>query len=92
MTRLKIRDFGPILSGCTEEGGWIDIRKTTLFIGNQGSGKSTVAKLYSALSWIEKAIVKGQIKPGDLKTYNRFLKQLNFQRIDSYITETTEIE
>ena len=58
MTRLKIRDFGPILSGCTEEGGWIDIRKTTLFIGNQGSGKSTVAKLYSALSWIEKAIVK----------------------------------
>lgn len=75
-----------------ENDGWIDIKKATIFIGNQGSGKSTVAKLISVLSWIEKAMVKGQIKPRELNTYNRFLKQLKYQRIDNYIKKTTDIE
>lgn len=92
MTRLRIKDFGPIKGGCTENDGWLDIRKVTLFIGNQGSGKSTVAKLISVFSWIEKAIVKGQLKAKELKAYNRFLKQLSYQRIDNYIKSTTEIE
>jgi len=92
MTRLRIKDFGPIKGGCTENDGWLDIRKVTLFIGNQGSGKSTVAKLISVFSWIEKAIVKGQLKAKELKAYNRFLKQLSYQRIDNYIKNTTEIE
>ena len=92
MTRLRIKDFGPIKGGCTENDGWLDVRKVTLFIGNQGSGKSTVAKLISVFSWIEKAIVKGQLKAKELKAYNRFLKQLSYQRIDNYIKSTTEIE
>ena len=92
MTRLRIKDFGPIKGGCTENDGWLDVRKVTLFIGNQGSGKSTVAKLISVFSWIEKAIVKGQLKAKELKAYNRFLKQLSYQRIDNYIKNTTEIE
>ena len=51
MSRIKIKNFGPIKEGCTENDGWIDIKKVTLFIGNQGSGKSTVAKLISTLTW-----------------------------------------
>ena len=38
------------------EYGFIDFSKLTLFIiGGQGNGKSTVAKLFSLCSWLEKA-------------------------------------
>ena len=51
MSRIKIQDFGPIKKGCLENDGWIDLKKVTVFIGNQGSGKSTVAKLISTFIW-----------------------------------------
>jgi len=59
MSRIKIRNFGPIKNGFEAYEGWIDIKKVTCFIGNQGSGKSTVAKLISTFTWIEKALVRG---------------------------------
>ena len=45
MSRIKIKNFGPVREGGQTNDGWIDIKKVTVFIGNQGSGKSTVAKL-----------------------------------------------
>lgn len=90
MSKIKIRNFGPVKDGFGEE--WIDIRKVSVFIGNQGSGKSTVAKLISTLSWIEKAMVKGVLRQDELNTYNRFTKQLAYQRIANYIQESTFIE
>ena len=62
MSKIKIRNFGPIKEGYQENGGWIDIKKVTIFIGNQGSGKSTVAKLISTFMWLEKALIRGDIK------------------------------
>jgi predicted ATPase len=59
MSKIKIKNFGPIKEGYQENDGWIDIKKVTVFIGNQGSGKSTVAKLISTFTWIEKALVRG---------------------------------
>ena len=59
MSRIRIRDFGPIKEGNQSDDGWIDIKKVTIFIGNQGAGKSTVAKLISTFTWIEKALVRG---------------------------------
>ncbi len=59
MSKIKIKNFGPIKEGFKEispDGSineWMEIKKVTVFIGNQGSGKSTVAKLISTLSWIE---------------------------------------
>ena len=49
MRRLVIRNVGPIKS--------VDIRlnKVNVFIGPQGSGKSTIAKIISFCSWLEKA-------------------------------------
>jgi predicted ATPase len=44
MSRIKIKNFGPIIDGNQTNDGWIDIKKVTLFIGNQGSGKSTDCK------------------------------------------------
>ena len=54
MSRIKIKNFGPIREGFVDNDGWMDIEKVTVFIGDQGSGKSTVAKLISTLSGIEK--------------------------------------
>jgi ABC-type lipoprotein export system ATPase subunit len=92
MSKIRIRNFGPIKEGYLEGGGWIDVKKVTIFIGNQGSGKSTVAKLISTLSWIEKAMVMGTIRQDELNTHNRFLKQLAYQRIEKYAQAGTEIE
>jgi predicted ATPase len=60
MSRIKIKNFGPVRSGFQGNDGWLDINKVTVFVGNQGSGKSTVAKLISTFVWIEKALVNGK--------------------------------
>ena len=98
MSKIRIKNFGPIKEGYQEispDGSineWLDVKKVTVFIGNQGSGKSTVAKLISTLTWIEKAIEKRILKQDELSLYNRFLKQLAYQRIDKYINADSEIE
>jgi ABC-type lipoprotein export system ATPase subunit len=92
MSKIKIKNFGPIKEGYQEHDGWLDVKKVTIFIGNQGSGKSTVAKLISTMTWIEKAIEKRILKQDELSLYNRFLKQLAYQRIDKYINANSEIE
>jgi predicted ATPase len=98
MSKIRIKNFGPIKDGFTETlpngtvNDWLDVKKVTVFIGNQGSGKSTVAKLISTLAWIEKAIEKRILKQDELSLYNRFLKQLAYQRIDKYINANSEIE
>ncbi|MBX2926885.1 MAG: ATP-binding protein [Saprospiraceae bacterium] len=92
MSKIRIKHFGPIKEGYQDKGGWLEVKKVTVFIGNQGSGKSTVAKLISTLSWIEKAMVMGIIRQNELNTHNRFLKQLAYQRIEKYATPETSIE
>lgn len=61
MSRIKIKNFGPIRDGFVDDDGWMDINKVTVFIGNQASGKSTAAKLVSVFSWLEKNIVRNNI-------------------------------
>ena len=61
MSRIKIKNFGPIREGIVGNDGWLDIEKVTVFIGDQGSGKSTVAKLVSLFSWIEKSVVRNLV-------------------------------
>jgi predicted ATPase len=59
MSKIKIKNFGPIKVGYRENEGWLDVKKVTVLIGNQGSGKSTVAKLITTFMWIEKALTRG---------------------------------
>lgn len=92
MSKIKIKNFGPIKAGCTENDGWIDIKKVTLFIGNQGSGKSTVAKLISTLTWLEKAMVKGVLRQDEYTNQAKFLKHFGYQRLVNYMQGNTEIE
>ena len=59
MAKLRIKNFGPITEGLQSSDGFITFDKYTLFIGDQGTGKSTVAKMYSVCSWLEKAFFRG---------------------------------
>jgi predicted ATPase len=86
MSKIRIKNFGPIKEGMLDNDGWIDIKKVTVFIGNQGSGKSTVAKLISTFTWIEKALTRGDY---DIKWFarnNRLKNQyLTYHRIENYL-------
>ncbi len=66
MSRIMIKNFVPISDGFVDNDGWIDINKVTVFIGNQASGKSTVAKLISVFSWLEKNVVRNLISVNQL--------------------------
>lgn len=91
MSKIRIKNFGPIKEGMLDNDGWIDIKKVTIFIGNQGSGKSTVAKVFSTLSWIEKAINRGDIEKGKL-SFHVFKNFLRYQKIHNYFKNNTYIE
>ena len=91
MSKIKIKNFGPIKEGMLDNEGWIDIKKVTVFIGNQGSGKSTVAKVFSTFSWFEKAINRGDIEKGKV-TFNMIKNFLQYQKIHNYFRSNTYIE
>jgi predicted ATPase len=85
MSRIRIKNFGPIKEGLPSNDGWLDIKKVTVFIGNQGAGKSTVAKLISTFTWIEKALVRGDYNKKEFERKNKLKNQyLNYHRLENY--------
>ena len=71
----------------------IEIKKVTFFIGNQGSGKSTVAKLIATFMWIEKALVRGDYDKKWFERKNRFKNTfLPYHRIENYLKKDTFIQ
>ncbi len=83
---LIVKHFGPLKS--VE----IDFNRFTVFVGPQGSGKSTVAKLYSTFLWMEKRLVRGLDTITYFEQYSRFRKKLaGYHRIESYFYDDTEI-
>ena len=91
MSKIRIKNFGPIKEGYLEDDGWLDIKKVTVFIGNQGSGKSTVAKVFSTLSWMEKSINRGDIRREEI-SFKMFHDYFEYQGINSYFQPDTYIE
>ena len=91
MAKIKIKNIGPIKDGLDND--YINFNGVTIFIGNQGSGKSTIAKLFSTLSWIEKALVRGDFSVQYIVKYNRFKnKYLAYQNINNYLKEDSYFE
>jgi predicted ATPase len=90
MSKIRIKNFGPVKEGYLEDGGWMDIKKVTLFIGNQGSGKSTVAKVITTMIWLEKAINRGDISEKDISgdIYHAYFE---YMLTHNYFTKDTEI-
>ncbi|MBK6964027.1 MAG: AAA family ATPase [Bacteroidales bacterium] len=91
MSRIRIKNFGPIKEGFLENDGWMDIKKITVLIGSQGSGKSTIAKAFSTLSWMEKAIYREEIVP---ETFNfvKFIDFFDYHNLREYFSNDTIIE
>jgi predicted ATP-dependent endonuclease of OLD family len=85
MSKIKIKNFGPIKNGFLDNDGWMDIKKTTVFIGNQGSGKSSVAKLISTLTWMEKVLVRQDYKVEEFTNKGSFRTiYCAYHRIEDY--------
>lgn len=85
MSKIKIKNFGPIKEGYVEDDGFLDIKKVTIFIGNQGSGKSTLAKLISTMMWLEKALNRGDVNSF---SYHSFWSRFRFQGIYDYFDQS----
>ncbi len=91
MSKIKVKNFGPIKDGLKTNDGWVEIDKVTVFIGNQGSGKSTVAKLFSTLSWIEKSINRGDTNK-DKISFDDFFEFTQYHKIHNYFKDNTFID
>ena len=88
MSSIIIQNFGAI----KEQRAPIEIKKVTFFIGNQGSGKSTIAKLIATFMWIEKALVRGDYDKKWIERKNKFKNTfLPYHRIKNYLKENTFI-
>ena len=90
MSLLKIKSFGPIKNGYSKEDGFIKITPVTVICGDQATGKSTIAKLYSTCVWLEKKFDAGELSKTITKTY--FKELLAYHKIDSYLKKETIIE
>ena len=80
---LYISNFGPITNGT------IEVKKVTVLIGNQGSGKSTVAKLLSTFCWIEKFSFK-TMQGEDVNKKFPLNKFLQYHRIENYYGDASQ--
>ena len=89
MSKIRIKNFGPIKEGYLEDDDFLDIKKVTIFIGNQGSGKSTVAKLISTMMWLEKSINKGDMNGLSNSFFHYYSK---FQGISEYFKSNSYID
>lgn len=77
---LYIDNFGPIKEGK------IKTKKVTVLIGNQGSGKSTVAKLLATFAWMEKdAYRRDNFTCNATKFHDSFTNFLEYHCIENYL-------
>lgn len=87
LSKLRVKSFGPIRNDNN-----IEINKLTIFIGDQGTGKSTLAKLVSTFLWIEKSLVRGNINQSWLKQRSFKDTFLSYHRLDSYLSKDSILE
>lgn len=86
--KIYVENFGPIIKSGNKP---VEFKRCTIFIGDQGTGKSTIVKLYSTLIWLEKLIIaKKNSNSINISDFKKFLSQQNIP-ID-YISSSTLIE
>lgn len=81
MNRLIIRNIGPIKDID------LDLNKINVFIGPQGSGKSTIAKIISFCSWLEKdnAVTEQACSDGLIA------RLASFHHMEGYFSQDSEL-
>lgn len=93
MSRVLIKNFGPIKEGLTESGGWIDFSRVTAFCGPQGSGKSSVAKVYAFFTWLEKVLTRGDQREAAWKSGKKFPRAFKeFHNVGEYFRPETVLQ
>ena len=82
ISTLQVRNFGPITAA------EVVFDKFTVLIGQQGTGKSTLAKLYALFTWMEKSLARRLVTVKYLTQYNRFVKRYcAYHRLEDYFKE-----
>jgi predicted ATPase len=83
---LDIKSFGPL------QEAHIEFNRITVFIGEQGAGKSSIAKIYSLFCWLEKALSRHQYSLSYLQQYSRFRKTFcSYNNLTALFHEDTYI-
>lgn len=92
MTTIKIRNIGPI-----KEVPEITLNRVNVFMGPQSSGKSTIAKIISYCTWLEKEMATSHLEKEYALT-TRFKDELEsfhkikgYFRADSYIRYQSDV-
>jgi len=86
MINLEILNIGPIKEVK------ITLNKINVFIGEQSSGKSTIAKIISFCQWVEKDISIRQSYENYITDDTYFIDKLaSFHKMDNYFNENSEI-
>ena len=83
---LSINSFGPV------KRAEISFNRFTVFVGPQGSGKSTIAKLFSLFLWLEKRLIRGllTVRHAEQKSHFRNV-YCAYHRLSTYFKDETEI-
>lgn len=86
MPHISIKNIGPITDAKVE------FKKCTVFIGEQGAGKSTIAKLCSLFIWLEKGLLRHMLSLDTITKYNRFKNRYAaYHNLDSYMSTSSYI-
>lgn len=85
MKRLVIKNVGPIKNID------IELKRFNFFIGAQSSGKSTIAKILSTCTWIEKEVAT-TLDTNAISTGEEFVELIEeFHKMSGYFEDSSEI-
>ena len=83
MQRLIIKNVGPVKEAD------IRLKKINVFIGPQSSGKSTIAKIISFCSWLEKN--KHELEGSFLFSGSVIDKMVSYHRMEGYLNDNSQL-
>lgn len=88
MTALKIKNIGPLREV------FLELKRFNFFIGRQSSGKSTIAKIISFCTWVEKDIQTHPNLQNNIKSHESlFIKELeDFHCMHGYFRDDSFLE
>lgn len=85
MRRINVKNIGPI------KDAHLELKKINILIGQQSTGKSTLAKIACYCSWVEKEICIAQ-SPYEFEKENYFTDNLTrFHKLNGYISPESVI-
>jgi predicted ATPase len=85
MRKITVRNVGPI------KDAQLELKKINILIGQQSTGKSTLAKIACYCSWVEKEISIAQ-SPAEFEAENYFADNLTeFHKLSGYLSKQSVI-